>query len=231
MPRNPNCTRCGLHKGAVNVCVWGDGDPKRSMVVAIGEAPGEAEARTGRSFMGRSGQLLRAELSKANLNEVYITNIVKCRPPDNRDPTPDEIKACRPYLEEELATIKPKYVLTLGKPSTKEVLGKAKITEVHGQILDSPPKWGTLKFQGVPAFHPAYVLRDPSKLPAFQKDLERLKRTIDGEKWDSEVEWEVVNSRTLRRFVAEFESVDEFSFDLETSSLFPQRQRGIELDW
>lgn len=168
--------------------------------------------------MGKSGQLLRGELKKAALEDVYITNIVKCRPPDNRDPTPDEIKACRPYLEEELATIKPEYVLTLGKPATKEVLGKAKITQVHGQVLPSPPKWAH-KFQGVPAFHPAYVLRDPSKLPDFQKDLERLRKTIDGEEWDSEVEWELVTQKTLRRFVAEFQRADEFSFDLETSSL------------
>lgn len=217
MPRNKNCRNCGLWKGAVNVCVWGDG-PVDSSVVAIGEAPGEAEARTGRPFMGRSGKLLRSELAKAALSDVYITNIVKCRPPDNRDPTPDEIKACRPYLEEELATVKPEYVLTLGKPATKEVLGKAKITQVHGQVIESPPKWA-YKFRGVPAFHPAYVLRDPSKLPAFQKDLERLRRTMDGEKWDSEVEWELLTSETLRRFVAEFQRAEEFSFDLETSSL------------
>lgn len=218
MPRNKNCTLCGLHKGAVNVCVWGDG-PGNADVVAIGEAPGEAEARTGKPFMGRSGQLLRTELPKAGLRSVYITNIVKCRPPDNRDPTPNEIKACRPYLEEELATVKPKYVLTLGKPATKEVLGKSKITEVHGQVIASPPKW-TYKFQGVPAFHPAYVLRDPSKLPAFKKDLDRLRRTMDGETWTSEVEWERVTSGTVRRFVDEFQKVEEFSFDLETSSLY-----------
>lgn len=212
MPRNSNCRNCGLWKGAVNVCVWGDG-PSDAKVVAIGEAPGEAEAKTGKPFMGRSGKLLRGELAAAGLNDVYITNVVKCRPPDNRDPTPEEIKACRPYLDEELATIKPEYVLTLGKPATKTVLKKAKITEVHGQIIQTPT------FKGVPAFHPAYVLRDPSKMPAFRKDLERLRRDMEGEKWDSEVEWELVNSSTLRRFVAEFEQADEFSFDLETSSL------------
>ena len=167
--------------------------------------------------MGRSGKLLRAELGKAGLRDVYITNIVKCRPPDNRDPTPDEIKACRPYLDEELATIKPEYVLTLGKPATKTVLKKAKITEVHGQIIQTP------NYKGVPAFHPAYVLRDPSKLPAFRKDLERLRRDMEGEEWESKVEYEILSSRTLRQFVAEFERADEFSFDLETSQLFPFR--------
>jgi uracil-DNA glycosylase family 4 len=230
MPRNPDCRKCGLWQGAKNVCVWGDGS-SNARVVAIGEAPGEAEAKTGRPFMGRSGQLLRSELSKTGLDDVYITNIVKCRPPDNRDPTPDEIKACRPYLEEELSTIKPDYVLTLGKPSTKEVLGSAQITAVQGQVLEAPKKWAPLGFKGVPAFHPAYVLRDPSKMPQFQKALERLRKELDGEQWDSEVEWELVTAKTLRHFVAEFERADEFSFDLETSSLFPQRQRGLDHDW
>lgn len=167
--------------------------------------------------MGRSGQLLRTELGNAGLRSTYITNVVKCRPPDNREPTPDELKACRPYLDEELAEVQPKYVLSLGKTATKAIFKKAKITQVHGQFFD------VQGFRGMPAFHPAYALRDPSKLPAFKKDLERLRRDMDGEEWDSEVEWERLHSGTLRQFVAEFSSVDEFSFDLETSGLFPFR--------
>lgn len=218
MPRNPNCRRCELWRSSKNVCVWGDG-PNDATVVAIGEAPGEAEARTGRPFMGRSGQLLRGELGTAGLDSVYITNIVRCRPPDNRDPTPDEIKACRPYLEEELATVKPDYVLTLGKPATKEVLGEAKISQVQGSVLDSPKRWLPLKFRGVPAFHPAYILRDPSKLPDFRKALGRLKKAIDGTETKVEVEYEVVTASNIRKFVEHFLSVDEFSYDTETSSL------------
>ncbi len=217
MPRNPNCRKCDLWKSSKNICIWGDGN-ERATVVAIGEAPGEAEARTAKPFMGRSGQLLRGELKTAGLDDVYITNIVKCRPPDNRDPTPDEIKACRPYLEEELATIKPEYVLTLGKPATKEVLGEAKITQVQGSVLESPKRWPH-KFRGVPAFHPAYVLRDPSKLPDFRKALKRLKDVIEGREKRVEVECELVTAGTIRRFVDEFLAVDEFAFDLETSSL------------
>lgn len=165
--------------------------------------------------MGRSGQLLRGELASAGLHGVYITNVVKCRPPDNRDPTPDELKACRPYLDEELATVKPEYVLTLGKPASKAVLKISKITRDRGKFVPKPA------FMGLPTFHPAYVLRDPNHLPVFRSDLEKLKRAIDGETWDSEIEWELVTSETLRRFVAEFQQADEFSFDLETSGLFP----------
>jgi uracil-DNA glycosylase family 4 len=219
MPRNPECTRCELHKSTTNVCVWGDGS-NDAAIVAIGEAPGEAEARTGKPFMGRSGQLLRGELAKAGLSDVYITNIVKCRPPDNRTPTAEEIKACRPYLEEELAKIKPDYVLTLGAPAAKSVLKKSKITQARGQPVDMPG------YTGFPIFHPAYVLRDPSKLPIFKSDLERLGRLADGEVRNSEVEWELITSETFRRFVDELSQSDEFSFDLETSGLFPFDGKG-----
>lgn len=225
MARDPKCRKCGLWKGNKNVCVWGDG-PEDATVVAIGEAPGAEEDKRGRPFVGRSGSLLRGELEDAELPAVYITNIVKCRPPDNRDPTPEEIKACRPYLEEELAQIKPEYVLTLGKPATKEILKKAKITEVQGKLIPFP---GNPKITGIPCFHPAYVLRDMSKLPFFRKTLSILKSTIAGEVRGQEVKYEVLTSETLRRFVAEFQAADEFSFDLETAGLFPYTPEKVTI--
>lgn len=221
MPRNPNCRKCGLWEGATNVCVWGDG-PTDATIVAIGEAPGEAEARTGRPFMGKSGQLLRAELPRAGLRNVYITNVVKCRPPQNRAPTPDELKACRPYLDEELASIKPEFVLALGATAAKAVLKKPKITEAHGQLI--PMASGAT---GMPAFHPAYCLRDPSKLAPFKNDLKRLRRAIDGETVESEIDWHVINKKTIDRFFRELEAADDFSFDLETSGLFPYDGKGF----
>lgn len=220
MPRDPNCRKCELWKGSKNVCVWGDG-PEDAEIVAIGEAPGKAEAKTGKPFMGRSGQLLRGELGTAGLaGSVYITNVVKCRPPDNRTPTPDEIKACRPYLEEELSTIKPKFVVPVGGTASKAVLKKAKITQVRGQPIPMPG------YTGFPILHPAFILRDPSKLELFKHDLSRLKRLTQGETFSSEVEWELVTSETLRRFVFELSQADEFSFDLETSSTFPYDRKG-----
>lgn len=220
MPRNPNCRNCELWRSAVNVCVWGDG-PTKAAVVAIGEAPGEAEARTGKPFQGRSGQLLRGELDRANLRDVYITNIVKCRPPDNRTPTPAEVKACAPYLAEELEQVRPRLIVTLGAPASKAVLKRAKITEAHGQAEQRPDGTWTM-----PAYHPAYVLRDPTKLPAFRADLERAARVLRGERRQADVPWRVVTRTSLETFVAHFSRSPEFAFDLETSGLFPYDRKG-----
>jgi DNA polymerase-1 len=189
--------------------------------MVIGEAPGEAEAESGKPFMGKSGQLLRSELAKVGLaDRAYITNIVKCRPPDNRAPTNDEIAACREYLQEEFETIKPKYVLTLGSPASKEVLSVGKITESHGKLMDME------KFLAMPAYHPAYTLYDMTKLPAFQQDLARLSRAISGVRPNHDVVWDVVNRENLDQFLEEFKAADEFSYDLETSGLFPYNRTG-----
>lgn len=217
---NPNCRDCELWKTAGTVCVSGEGNPKAPLLI-IGEAPGGNEARTGRPFTGRSGQLLRSELHNQGITDFYITNVVKCRPPDNRTPTPKEVKACRKYLDAELTTIQPKYVLTLGALASKQVLKKAKITEAHGQLIDM----GT--FTGMPAYHPAYCLRDPSKLPALQHDLARLARAMRGEINRTPVKWEVVNAKNVERFIYQFRDAKEFSFDLETSGLFQHDGKGF----
>jgi uracil-DNA glycosylase family 4 len=212
--RNPNCRDCGLWKSSKTVCVWGDG-PTDASVVLIGEAPGEAEGRTGKPFQGRSGKLLRAELEAAGIQDVYITNLVKCRPPDNRDPTKEEIAACRKYLDYELATIKPRIVVTAGKPATKAILREAKITQVQGKVIKKP----ALPFTGFPIFHPAYVLRDPGQLPAFRSGLGRLRRLLEGRLGAPQVRVRIVTSKNVRQFIKEFTHAPEFSYDLETSSL------------
>lgn len=214
LPPNPKCQLCELHKTTSGrVCVPGDG-PSKARVVAIGEAPGAAEEKTGKPFQGRSGQLLREELASAGIQDVFITNIVRCRPPDNRPPKPDEIKACRPYLDYELEKVKPDFVLTLGSPATKAVLKEAKITLAHGKLIDMP------NWTGIAAFHPAYILRDPSKLPEFQSDLRRLAKSLRGEKLNHQVAWKVVNKDTLEEFINQFIAAKEFSFDCETGGLF-----------
>jgi DNA polymerase-1 len=182
-------------------------------VVIIGEAPGEAEARTGKPFQGKSGQLLRGELATAGLTSTYITNVVKCRPPQNRAPTPTEIKACREYLDDEFATIKPKAILALGAVASKAVLKKAKITSIHGQILE---KDGVVTSA---IYHPAYCLRDPSKLPAFQQDLRRFSAHLRGEKRTSTVNWAIVQRENLSKFISDLRICTEFAFDTETSGL------------
>ncbi len=223
---NPNCTDCGLHATAATVCMKGDAPHELDdvEVFVIGEAPGANEDKRGVPFVGESGKILRNELHKNGLSDkTYITNLVKCRPPKNRTPTAAEIKACRPYLEKELAALKPGYVITAGVPATKTLFrGKAKITQFHGEIIENPK----VSYVGMPIFHPAYTLRDPSKLPALQDDIARLARLMEGGLRNDTVEWTVVRKGNLETFVREFEEATEFAYDCETSGLFPFTKDG-----
>ena len=193
-------------------------------VFVIGEAPGANEDKRGVPFVGDSGKILRNELQKNGLRDkTYITNLVKCRPPNNRTPTAAEIKACRPYLEKELAALQPGYVVTAGVPATKTLFrGKAKITQFHGEIIENPK----VSYIGMPIFHPAYTLRDPSKLPALQDDISRLARLMKGGLRNDTVEWTVVRKGNLDTFIREFEEATEFAYDCETSGLFPFDKDG-----
>ena len=181
--------------------------------MVIGEAPGRQEDERARPFIGQSGQLIRSELDRAGVDDYYITNVVKCRPLDNRTPTASEAKICKSYLDEEIARVKPEYVVTLGALASKTVLKKSKITQAHGQLVEMP------SYTGMPVFHPAYALRDISKLPAIKNDLARLKREIDGTQTEQTVEWTKLTHKNFFQFLTEFDSANEFSFDVETSSL------------
>lgn len=220
---NRNCKKCELYKTAGTVCVAGDG-PKHADLIVIGEAPGAAEDRTGKPFQGESGKILRRELERNGiLKTAYITNVVKCRPPGNRNPTTEEIKACRPYLEKELKKIEPDYVLTVGVPATKVMFrGKAKINQFHGELIEND----RVDYIGMPTFHPAYTMRDPSKLPGFKNDIQRLAKTIRGEKQEQAVRWNIVRRGTFEKFIREFIMAPDFAFDLETSGLFPHDNKG-----
>lgn len=204
------------------------GDSPRKLddveVFLIGEAPGANEDRKGKPFVGESGRILRNELERNDLtNKTYITNLVKCRPPNNRTPTAAEIKACRPYLDKELAALRPRYVVTAGVPATKTLFrGKAKINQFHGEVIDNPK----VPYIGMPIFHPAYTLRDPSKLPGLQDDIARLARLIRGGLRDDTVNWSVVRKGNLDTFISEFEAAPRFAFDCETSGLFPFDPNG-----
>ncbi len=215
MPRNSSCIDCALHQGVKNVCIWGTG-PKNAKVMIIGEAPGYNEDKDGKPFVGKSGQLLREELNRAGIdpNDVYITNTVKCRPPDNKKPNAGQMKACKKYIDEEIATIKPEYVVTLGAVASKGILKKAKITEVHGKIIDTP------NFKAMAAFHPAYCLYDPSKLPVLRKDLMRFGETLQGVKHRKQLfKWREINDSSVADFWTELGNCYWFAFDLETQSL------------
>ncbi|MEM8529661.1 MAG: uracil-DNA glycosylase [Chloroflexota bacterium] len=162
----------GLHsdlfRSATNA-VPGEG-PADAKIMFIGEAPGFHEDRQGRPFVGAAGQFLDELLSLAELkrSDVFITNIVKYRPPNNRDPTPEEIAACKPYLDQQIAVIDPKVIVTLGRFSMNRWFPGGKITRIHGQ-----PR----RIEGrliVPMLHPAAALHRPENRPLIEADFHRL---------------------------------------------------------
>ncbi|MDQ2726902.1 MAG: uracil-DNA glycosylase [Actinomycetota bacterium] len=174
------CTRCPLAKGRTQV-VFGEGDPHAGLLV-VGEGPGRDEDRLGRPFVGRSGQLLdrllaeEAGLARA---DVYIANVVKCRPPDNRDPKPDEIASCRPYLDAQIDLIEPRVVLTLGNFSTKLLL---ETTDGIGKLRGRVYPFGDSGAVLVPTFHPAAALRGGGEVLArMRADFVRAKRALAAE--------------------------------------------------
>ena len=150
-----DCRRCGLCERR-NEIVFGEGAPD-ARVVFVGEGPGEEEDKSGRPFVGRAGELLTKMIEAVGWRreDVYICNIVKCRPPGHRDPLPDEVATCRPFLELQIAAISPIVVVTLGKPAISSLLGRTvAITKLRGQWQE---------FAGIPVmptYHPAYLLRN-----------------------------------------------------------------------
>lgn len=169
------CTRCGL-AGTRTQVVFGVGDPTADLLV-VGEGPGAEEDRRGQPFVGRSGQLLdRLILEEVGLtrDRFYIANVVKCRPPDNRDPRPDEIEACHPWLTRQLELIAPKVVLTVGNFAARTLLGtKEGITRLRGRSYP----FGRAVL--IPTFHPAAVLRGGAQQMAqMRADLVRAKLAL-----------------------------------------------------
>lgn len=215
---NPACTKCPLHKGVKTVCLAGEG-PKRAEIMVVGEAPGREEDKAGQPFVGASGKRLRAELARNGLHDVFVTNTVRCRPPDNEKPNAAAIKACREYLDYEIERVKPKIVVSLGATPTKALFkGVAQVSKHHGTII-APDK--SRKFTGYVSYHPAAMLYDPGIEPAFKADISRLARSLRGEVKNTEVPWNIVRRGNLQKFLREFRAAPFFSFDLETTGLFP----------
>jgi DNA polymerase len=169
-----DCRRCRLCKGRTQV-VFGVGNP-RARVVFVGEGPGADEDRLGEPFVGRAGALLNSMLRAIGLRreDVYIANVVKCRPPGNRDPEDDEAGACLPFLWRQIDLIDPVVIVTLGKIAAGHMVGtRAPISSYRG-------RW--LKARGravLPTFHPAYLLRSPSAKAQVWADLKQLRHAID----------------------------------------------------
>jgi DNA polymerase len=165
-----DCTRCRLHEHRTNI-VFGEGDP-RARLMFVGEGPGADEDLKGRPFVGRAGQLLDKIIEAIGMTreEVYIANIVKCRPPGNRTPERDEVATCEPFLFRQLRCIKPEVIVTLGSPAFQCLLNtRESITRVRGQWRE----WQGIRL--MPTFHPAYLLRSPDKKRETWEDMKKVR--------------------------------------------------------
>ncbi len=168
------CERCHLREGCTQV-VMGEGSIDNK-IMFIGEGPGGTEDKKGRPFVGRAGQLLNKILKSVNIKreDIYITNIVKCRPPENRNPTDNEMEACSPILKTEIKYIKPKVIVPLGSVALKYLVGPdKKITKDRGNWFNK----GELYF--LPTFHPAYLLRNERMKKPVWNDFKMIKKAID----------------------------------------------------
>jgi len=172
-----DCRRCSLAQNRTNL-VLGAGD-ERAEIMFVGEAPGFHEDKQGEPFVGPAGKLLDQLLNSIGLDrkQVYIANTLKCRPPENRDPTPEELKTCTPFLYKQIELINPRIICTLGNHATKILLKTSTgITQLHGKLV----RKGTLTF--VPLFHPAAALHKPPLKSVLIDDFQKLKELLKEEK-------------------------------------------------
>ena len=172
----PACTRCKLHTLGRKQVVFGVGNSDADLMF-VGEAPGADEDLQGEPFVGRAGQLLTKIIEAIGLrrDQVYIANIIKCRPPGNRNPEPDEVEQCEPFLFQQVAAIKPKVIVALGKFAAQSLLRTTDpITRLRGRSFNY--RGATL----IPTFHPAYLLRNPSAKREVWDDMKRVRAILQG---------------------------------------------------
>ena len=170
------CTRCKLHTQGRKQIVFGVGNPTAD-IMFVGEAPGADEDAQGEPFVGKAGQLLTKIIEAIELrrDQVYIANVIKCRPPGNRNPEPDEVERCEPFLFRQIDAIKPKVIVALGKFAAQSLLRTAEpITKMRGR---------TYNYRGavlIPTFHPAYLLRNPSSKRDVWEDMKKVREILQG---------------------------------------------------
>jgi uracil-DNA glycosylase family 4 len=173
----PDCSRCKLHTLGRKQVVFGVGNPSADLMF-VGEAPGADEDEQGEPFVGRAGQLLTKIIEAIGLerDDVYIANVIKCRPPGNRNPEPDEVERCQPFLFRQIDAIKPKVIVALGKFAAQALLQTTDpITRLRGR---------TFKYRGatlIPTFHPAYLLRNPSSKREVWEDMKKVRAILNNE--------------------------------------------------
>lgn len=169
-----DCRRCKLSKNRKNI-VFGTGDPHAKLMF-VGEGPGYEEDQMGEPFVGAAGRLLTKIIEAINLTreEVYICNIIKCRPPKNRNPMPDEINECFPFLKRQIASVKPDFICALGSFAAQTLLGtKLPISKLRGNFYDY------MGSRVLPTYHPAYLLRNPNKKRDVWEDMKKLMKAMD----------------------------------------------------
>ena len=172
-----DCRRCKLHLGRTHV-VFGIGNPNAKLMF-VGEGPGRDEDLKGEPFVGRAGQLLTDIITKGmglTREDVYIANVVKCRPPQNRNPEPDEVASCEPFLKKQIELIRPKIIVALGKFAVQALLqSKVPITRLRGN-------WHTyMGIKLMPTFHPAYLLRNPADKKLVWEDIKKVMKEMQSE--------------------------------------------------
>jgi uracil-DNA glycosylase family 4 len=172
------CTRCKLHTQGRKQVVFGVGNPQADLMF-VGEAPGADEDQQGEPFVGRAGQLLTKIIEAIGLTreDVYIANVIKCRPPGNRNPEPDEVATCEPFLAEQIDTIKPKVIVALGTFAAHALLKTdTPISRIRGHVHDYR---GGAKL--IPTFHPAFLLRSPDRKRDVWEDMKKVRALLAGD--------------------------------------------------
>lgn len=227
--RNAECRLCPLYKEAKSVCLLGDG-PVPTKIMLVGEAPGAREDDIARPFSGPAGRYLDRILAEVGLprETVYITNAVRCRPPDNATPTPGQIKACSTYMHSELDIVSPDYVLVMGNAALKSILKTSGVMKKRGTAHQLPG--GRTAFVTV---HPAAVLRNPGLEQSFKSDLMAFARLTRGEDRRPETKSKLIqSSKGLARLCQLLATVDTpIAFDVETGSSDPDEPEGGLNPW
>jgi len=223
VPRNTACERCRLHLTTSNVCIWGNG-PKRADIMLIGEAPGAEEEQEGRPFVGAAGRKIDALLAEAGLprDKVYVSNIVKCRPPNNRDPLKDEAAACFTYLAEEIAQVKPKVIVLIGLQAVKALTSETALGKARGKLLQVSSKVRVGDALVIATYHPAWAMHNPAMLKTMEdgiiEDLRYAQNLVNPSK-----------AKGARKTLADGYTIDELRDALMW--LRKARELSCDLEW
>lgn len=218
--RNPNCNLCGLCKGVNTICLWGEG-PTPCDIMIIGRDPGEQEDKEGRPFVGRSGLLLNELFQVAGLKRenVYISNICKCRPPGNRPHTLEERSACRVYLDQEIAAVQPKVIITLGGDALEAITGQTQMMKLAGKVINFKNEDTGFECQIFAGVHPSYILRNAGYKERALKHFEIFGKILRGETPErSPVKYVYIQTiDQFRRFMVKMGEQKAIVFDTETT--------------